>query len=702
MSPYCANLLVALCSLVFASLAYAGGIQTMDVVEVVASEWGLVGTTDSSNEGTAFRDQIDALPAYRNGELLEVTPGLIVTQHSGEGKANQYFLRGVNLDHGTDLRITIDGMLVNERSNAHGQGYSDTNFMIPELVSYIQYRKGPYYTEEGDFSSVGAIDIGYVDKLEKGIASTTVGTGGYQRELLADSIKLGHGYLLGAFEYVHNDGPWDVPADFRKVNGVLRYSLDEGKDHFSAAAMFYTSQGNATNQIPERAVDEGLISRWGSLSPNDETWTRRYSLSASWQHTEADSVTKANMYIIDKRMTLFSDFTFFLYDPVHGDQFEQWDNRISSALNASHTWIGKLAGLDMENTVGVQLQNDNIFNGLNHTEDRQTFQVWLNDHLIQRSEAAYFQNSIHWLEKFRSVVGIRIDSIQNTDYSAVGTSGKTSGSLVNPKLSLIFGPWNKTEYYINAGEGFHSNDARSTIQEGIPIADVGIPGALPNSPVEPLVRSKGVEVGARTAIIPGLQMELTFFMLDFKSELEWDQDRGETSPGPPSTRRGVELSTYYKATPWLTLDADVAYTRARTTVIDTTDTPPFNGKYIPNAPEGVATVAATVHDLGPYYGTLRLRFLGRYPLVCDDSATAKPSTLLEAKAGYKITKDLSVELQGFNLLNSKANDIEYYYASRLATETLSTSIPYGGSGTNGIVFKPAEPINVRVSLIYYF
>ena len=686
---------------VFTGPAFAGGIQTLDVVEVTDTTENLVGTTDSANEGTVTSEQIESRPAYRNGELLEVTPGLIVTQHSGEGKANQYFLRGVNLDHGTDLRITVDGMDINERTNAHGQGYSDTNFMIPELISYIQYRKGPYYADYGDFSSVGAIDISYVDTLKQGIASTTVGTYGFEREFFADSIKLGAGNLLGAVEYEHNDGPWSNKADFRKWNGVLRYSMGEGKDHFNVTAMAYTSQGDATNQTAERAVDQGLISRFGSLDNSDFTWTRRYSLSAAWQHTEGSSVTKANIYIIDKRMELFSDFTYFLYDPVHGDQFNQWDRRISSAFNASHTWLGKLGGFDMENTVGLQLQNDNIFLGLNHTQDRQVLQVWLEDHVIERSESAYFKNTIHWFEKFRTEAGIRGDYLQITDNSGVGNSGKTSGSLASPKLSMIFGPWAKTEYFINVGEGFHSNDARSAIQNGVPIADAGIPGALPNSPVKPLVRSKGYEVGARTTLIPGLQTELSLFQLDFASQLEWDGDRGETSPGPPSRLRGVELSNYYKPTPWLTIDADIAYTRARTTITDTSN-PPFIGKYIQNAPAGIASIGASVHDLGPYFGTLRLRYEGRYPLVQDDSITAKPSTTLEAEVGYKFSKNLKLVLQGFNLLNAKADDIEYYYASRLSTEPLSTAIPYGGSGTNDIHFHAAEPINGRLSLIYNF
>src|SRR5208283_5199644 len=352
--------------------------------------------------------------------------------------------------------------------------------------------------------------------------------------------------------------------------------------------------------------------------------------SAAWQHTEESSVTKANIYIIDKRMELFSDFTYFLYDPVHGDQFNQWDRRITTAFNAGQTWLGKLGGFDMENTVGLQLQNDNIINGLNHTEDRHVLQVCLEDHVIEATEAAYFSNTTHWFDKLRTVAGIREDLIQINDNSGVGTSGKNVDSMVSPKLSMILGPWSKTEYFINVGEGFHSNDARSTVQSGIPIADAGIPGALPNSPVKPLVRAKGYEVGARTTLIPGLETELSLFQLDFDSELEWDGDRGETSPGPPSRHRGVELSNYYKPAPWLTVDADIAYTRARTTIADTSN-PPFIGTYIQNAPAGIASVGASVHDLGPYFGALRLRYEGRYPLVQDDSITAKPSALLEAE-----------------------------------------------------------------------
>ena len=333
-------------------IVYAGDIQTLDVVEVSDSIENLVGTADSANEGTVLKQQIEDRAVYREGELLETTPGLVVTQHSGEGKANQYYLRGVNLDHGTDLRITVDGMLVNERTHAHGQGYADLNFLIPELIKSMGYKKGPYYAEEGDFSSVGSINVNYLDTLERGIAKATVGQEGYQRALLADSNKLGMGNLLFALEYMHNDGPWTNPEDFRKFNGVLRYSRGDAHDYFNITAMAYKSEGNATNQIAQRAVDSGLISRFGSLDPSDGSDTSRYSLSGAWQHTADNSVTKINLYAIANHLDLFSNFTYFLNDPVHGDQFEQSDDRVTTGMNASHTWLTKWGGRELENTVG--------------------------------------------------------------------------------------------------------------------------------------------------------------------------------------------------------------------------------------------------------------------------------------------------------------------------------------------------------------
>jgi len=683
--------LVVACSLMLSCLAYAGGIQTLDVVEVTDSTENLIGTADSANEGTVLQEQIEARPAYRIGEKLEVVPGLIVSQHSGEAKANQYYLRGMNLDHGTDLMTTVDGMLVNERTHAHGQGYTDLNFMIPELIGSLQYRKGPYYAAYGDFASAGVVDINYVNTLPEGIASATVGQHNYERALLADSVKLGPGNLLFAFEGVHSDGPWVNPEEFRKYNGVLRYSVGDAQNGFNITAMGYKSLDTATNQIAQRAVDEGLVSRFGTLDPTDAVDALRYSLSGAWQRTADNSITKANAYVIVNHLALFSNFTYFLNDPVNGDQFEQSDRRVTTALNASQTWLSKWGGHEVENTVGIQLQNDNIFVGLNNTSDRQVLSVVRYDHVVESSAGVYFENHFQWFEKFRTVAGIRGDFYRfkvNSDNPA--NSGTENASIASPKLNLIFGPWAKTECFINAGEGFHSNDARGTTITVVP--GTGVDANLPAQKVTPLVRSKGFEVGARTAIIPGLQSSLTFFQLKFDSELVFAGDAGTTEAGRPSRRRGFEFANFYKPTPWLTIDADFAYTVARFTAPD--PDPTVQGDHIPGAPEGVGSLSVTVDNLGPWFGSLQLRYFGPRPLIENNSERSKSSTTLNGRIGYKFSKHLLAYLEGFNLFDSKVSNIDYFYTSRLPGEP--------AEGVADIHFKPMEPLTLRLSVVYYF
>ncbi|HET6515751.1 MAG TPA: TonB-dependent receptor [Thermodesulfovibrionales bacterium] len=678
-------------SFFFVSFAFAGGIQTLDVVEVTDSTENLVGTADSANEGTVPREQIEARPVYRIGELMEVTPGLIVSQHSGEAKANQYYLRGMNLDHGTDLRITVDGMVVNERTHGHGQGYADLNFMIPELISSLQYRKGPYYAAYGDFASAGAVDINYVNSLPKGIASGTVGQDNYQRALLADAFKVGPGNLLFALEAVHSDGPWDNHEDLRKYNGVLRYSVRDEQNGFNITAMAYNGKDNATNQVAERAVGEGLISRFGTLNPTDYVDATRYSLSGAWQRTVGNSITKVNAYTIVNHLALFSDFTYFLNDPVNGDQFEQSDRRVTNAVNASQTWLSTWAGRQMENTIGLQLQNDNIFVGLDNTKDRQVLSVVRFDHVVENSAGLYFENSLQWFEKFRTVAGIRGDFYHfKVASDNPANSGTKNDSIASPKLNMIFGPWVKTEFFINLGEGFHSNDARGTTITVVP--GTGVDANLPAQKVTPLVRSKGYETGARTAIIPGLQSSLTFFVLKFDSELVFAGDAGTTEAGRPSRRRGFEFANYYKPTPWLTIDADFAYTWARFTEPD--PDPSVHGDHIPGAPEGVGSFSATVDNLGPWFGSLQLRYLGPRPLIEDNSVRSGSSTTLNGRIGYKFTKNLMAYLEGFNILDAKVSNIDYYYTSRLPGEP--------AEGVADIHFKPMEPRTFRISVIYNF
>lgn len=665
------------------SAVHSAGVPTLDVVEVEASSEDLIGAADSANQGTVIKEQLETRPVYRGAELLEATPGLIVTQHSGEGKANQFFLRGFNLDHGTDLRTTVDGMLVNQRSHSHGQGWTDLNFFIPELASGLQYKKGPYYADEGDFSSAGAVNINYLDTLERGIAQAGIGENGYRRLLLADSSSQWAGHLLYGLELFRNDGPFVNPDDFNKINAVLRYSQGDAQNHFKVSAMAYQGYWNATDQIAKRAVDSGLIGRFDALDSSDGGEASRYSLSTAWQQTSAAGVTRANAYIIQYKLDLFSNFTYFLDDPVNGDQFAQPDQRTLSAVNASHTWFGDWGGRSVENSVGVQLQNDNIFNGLLSTRERQRLSTTREDHIVETSSALYLENRVQWFEQFRTVAGLRGDMYRfkvASDNSA--NSGKVYDHILNPKLSLIFGPWAKTEYYLNLGGGFHSNDAR-----GVTLTVDPKTGAAADK-VSPLVRSRGYETGLRTGIIPGLQSSFTVYQLDFDSELLFLGDAGTTEASRPSRRTGFEFANFYKPASWLTLDADYAYARARFK-----DNDPA-GDRIPGAVEGVGSVSATVDHIGPWFGSLQLRYFGPRPLIEDNSVRSKPTTLLNGRIGYKIRKDLRIALESFNLLDSKDNAIDYFYISRLPGEP--------AEGVDDIHFHPIESRSFRVALVANF
>ncbi len=646
---------------------------------VTGSRISQLGIADSANAGVVTGKQLAARTVYRPGELLEVTPGLIVSQHSGEGKANQFYLRGFNLDHGTDLRTTIDGMLVNQRSHSHGQGWSDVNWLIPELAGTLTYHKGPYSAEDGDFAAAGSVSVNYVDTLPKTLVSLGVGENGYRRRLIAGSTSAPGGNLLYAVELFHNDGPFTKGDNFRKINGVLRYSRGTEAAGFNVTAMAYNSTYNATDQIPKRAVDNGTLNRFSSIDPTDGGKVHRYSLSAAWHASTENTATKVNAYIINNRLRIYSNFTYFLDDPVNGDQFAQPDNRSDMTLNASHAWKGSLFGRPSETTLGIQVQRDAIRNGLLSTKARQEISETRRDRIKETSVGAYFENTTHWADKFRTVLGLREDYYDFSVHSSLeANSGKTHASLISPKLSLIFGPWAKTEFYLNAGAGFHSNDARGTV-----IA-IDPKSGEPADRVPGLVRAKGAEAGVRTEIIPRLQSTLSVYGLDFDSELIFEGDAGTTSAGRPSRRIGFEFSNYYKPTDWLTIDADIAYAKAQFRDLDPV------GRRIPGAVEGVASLAAAVDNLGPYFGALQFRYFGPRPLIEDDSVRSKSTTTLNGRVGYKIRHGLSVELEGFNLLNSKSSAIDYYYQSRLPNE--------GPDGQNDIHFHPIESRSARVTL----
>jgi hypothetical protein len=667
------------------SYAETGDITLQEMV-IEGSRNSQIGVATAASAGLVTQKQLEARTVYRPGELLEATPGLIVSQHSGEGKANQFYLRGINLDHGTDLRTTVDGMLVNARTHGHGQGWTDLNFLIPELSTRLEYRKGPYYAEQGDFASAGAVSVIYANRLDAGIASVGIGQNGFRRTLLADSPRFGNGHFLYALELFKNDGPFTHPDDYRKANGVLRYSEGVEANGFNVSLMAYKARWNATDQIPERAIDSGLLSgRFDALDPSDGGNAHRYSLSTAWQKTSATSSTKANAYIVGSQLDLYSNFTYFLDNPVNGDQFNQPDRRVTTGVNASHTWQLPLMGLSSENTIGVQFQNDNIRNGLYDTQARQRLSTTRQDQIVESSIGIYAENATKWTDKFRTVAGIREDFQRNKVTSDLEVnSGKATDHRTQPKLSLIFGPWAKTEYYFNVGRGFHSNDARGTTIK----VDPKNPDA-PATREAPLVTSKGVEAGIRTEFLRGLQTSLSVYRLDFDSELLFQGDAGSTADtGRASRRVGFEFSNYYKPRDWLTVDADIAFARARYRNFDPV------GDRIPGSIEGVASLALAVDHLGPYFGALQLRYFGPRPLLEDNSVRSNKTETLNGRVGYKISPKMRIELEGFNLTNRKDAAIDYGYVSRLPGEP--------ADGVFDKHFHPIESRSFRATLIANF
>ena len=652
--------------------------------EMIVSERSdqMIGISTNATEGIVGAKQLEARPLLRPGETLETVPGVIVTQHSGSGKANQYFLRGFNLDHGTDFATWVEGMPVNMPTHAHGQGYSDLNFMIPELVQGIAYKKGPYYADEGDFSAAGAAHIRYFDRLSGPLANVTVGSDDYYRAVLAGSVPLAGGALLGALEGSHDNGPWTNPENYGKFNGVLRYTQGDRQNGFDVSAMAYRGDWNSTDQIPQRAVDAGVIPRFGALDPSDGGESHRYSVSGNWRRADAEASTDVSAYFIDYQLDLFSNFTFLLDNPVQGDQFEQADRRHIYGGQAHQDRYGHLFGFETENTFGIQLRHDDIDQvALFHTERRQRFATTRDDSVQQLSVSPYVENRMQWLPKFRTVAGVRGDFFHfNVKSDDPRNSGTTSDGVASPKLSFIFGPWANTEYYVSLGYGFHSNDAR-----GSTIAIDPNDHVTPADPVNALVEARGTEVGVRTSYFPGLQSTLSLFLLDIDSELLFVGDAGSTEASRPSRRYGLEWTNFYTPFSWLTFDADFSFANARFKNNDPV------GKEIPGAIETVIAAGMSIDDINGYFGSIRLRYFGPRPLIEDNSQRSDSTTLVNADVGYKLDKHWRVTLGIFNLFDSDNHDIDYFYPSRI-----SASEP--PEGVNDIHFHPVLPRQVRFTV----
>lgn len=663
-------------------------------VQVRGPRDATIGSADSASEGAAERESFQSRPKLRPGDIVEAVPGVVATQHSGDGKANQYFLRGFNLDHGTDFSVTVDGMPVNMPTHGHGQGYADLNFLIPELVSGVRYRKGPYFADSGDFSLAGSASLDYFGALDSPFAEVTLGARNFKRLLAAGSRTVQDQTWLGAIELEGNNGPWDVPENLKKTNAVLRYSQGSQARGFSLTGMAYKSSWTSTDQVPQRAIDSGELRRFGSLDPTDGGRTQRVSLSGKWFDKSADGETQLSAYAIDYRFDLFSDFTYFLNNPVNGDQFEQTDRRRVFGAQASRSMVNKIGGLDGLFSFGAQWRGDRIGEvGLYQTEARQRLATVRNDKVSQDLFSLHAQQLVNFSERLRGYVGLRGDMLRydvrgrEPVYGPVNSS-KGHDTIASPKAGLAFTVTPAHELYVNAGTGFHSNDVR-----GSTIA-LDPQSGLPAERVPALVKGRGAEIGWRYQPNEDLTLTTALWQLKLASELVYVGDAGSTEPGRASSRRGIEATLRWKIDRAWRLELDGALSRARFRGL----APEGEGNYIDNAVERVFAAGITCID-GPWTSSLRLRYLGPRALDTHNSVRSRASTLLNFGTRYAVNRHLTLGMDVFNLAGRKGNDIEYFYASCTAGEVVSGAC---NGGVDDRHVHPMEPRSVRVSARWTF
>ena len=692
-------------------VAVPGSTASAQLSEVVvtASRADLLGVAVTASQGAVTQKELSLRPVYRVGQLLESTPGLVVTAHSGEGKANQYLVRGFNLDHGTDIANFVDDMPVNRPSNAHGQGYSDVNFLTPQLATGLDYTKGPYYAAIGDFGAVASTHVHLANDVPNQIAITggTLGvwnifTGGTYH--ITDDDR-----IVGGLYYGHVDGPFDHTDNFHKATATLRYSHGRDNDGYSLTAMYYKGDGNFTTDQPLRAVTSGLIDRYGTLDPTDGNKSERMSLSAHYAKQGDDWQLTSSAYLIHSRMTLWNDFTHFLEDPVSGDQEEQTEDRNSAGGDIALKNIMMVGTIESDTSIGVQERYTAAYVDRRHTKLRKPLTTCSEDQpdgsVLQAPAAngicnadriresdlgGYIENTTHWTPWLRTIVGLREEDFWGADRSLIsGFNGSSSQTLLQPKGSLVIGPWEKTELYFSAGRGFHSDDVRGVFGtvplEGAPVAAGPTPLMAP---------ATGIEFGMRTDILPKVSVQIALFQEDFNSELTYDGDAGEDSASAPSRRQGIEISGEYKPFPWIELNTDLAFSKARYKA-GTYQAFGLDGPFIANAPQFIGSLGALVDDLGPWFGGLEWRVLGAYPISDGDQFPEDAGySEINVDVGYKVNPHLRVQASVYNLTNTKANAAAYYYTSRLPGEP--------AEGINDFQVHPLEPISGMVTVTATF
>ena len=679
-------------------------------VIVTSSRADLLGQADTASQGSVTQKEVELRPVFRIGQLFETVPGLVVTVHSGEGKANQYLIRGFNLDHGTDFANFVDDMPVNRPTNTHGQGYSDLNFLMPEVVAGIDYTKGPYFAAIGDFGSVASSHVRFANDIPNFI-TVSAGT------LRDYNLFTGGTYhfnddnrVFAAVDLGHLDGPWTPKQNYNKVDATLRFSHGDPDNGYSLTALYYNGAGHLITDQPLRAYQSGLIGRYGTLDPTDASASERASLSYHLEKPIGPGQFKTSLYYIYSTMTLWNNFTHYLDDPVNGDQEAQDEIRNTTGGTISYSWTSKFGSIESDTVIGAQLRYDSNFVDRKHTLHKTTIlpqcQLEQNggptisynavngncnaDRVHLLDLGPYVENTTHWTSWLRTVVGLREEYYNADDVSYVtNATGSGSQTLFQPKVSLVVGPFAQTELYLSYGKGFHSDDVRGVFGT---LPAVGIP--ISGGPTPLLSQTSGEEIGIRSNIIPKVKLQASVFQQDFDSELTYNADSGQDEAGAPSRRQGVELSAEYKPFSWIEFNSDLAFSKAR---YRTTDLASYglNGPFIANAPQFIGSFGIIVDKLGHWYGGLQLRYLGAYPISDgDEFPKDKGYSEVNLDIGYKFSDSFKVQLSVYNVLDSHQDSAAYYYATRLPGEPVE--------GINDFQVHPLEPRSARIMITKNF
>lgn len=661
-----------------AAIAHEDHIGPLEEMVVYGRAEQQIGLSDAASSGVVGYSDIQLPPLLRVGELVESVPGMVATQHSGTGKANQYFLRGFNLDHGTDFAAHAHGVPLNMRSHGHGQGYLDLNFLIPEMVATTRYRKGPYHAEVGDFSSAGSVDFRFYERLPESLLSATVGEDDYARGLAAGSVNLGRGVLTAALDLTRYDGPWVMPENLRQHKAQLSYATDVGRARVRLDLQGYDGKWNATDQVPKRAVDSGLIDELGFVDPDLGGSTERYAFTGSIEF----GTWALTAFAIDYDFSLFSNFTYFLDDPIAGDEFEQRDDRTIYGLNIESERNLRIIGRQAALRWGIQTRVDDIdVVGLYGTASRVRSRTVREDSVQERSAGVYGEVEVDVTPRLRAIAGLRSDYYDwEVDALRAANSGSGNDVIFSPKLSLAYRLSDVLEGYANWGRGFHSNDVRG--------ATIAVdPGSNePTTAVDALVTSEGAELGVRLEHGERFNASVVGFWLTLDSELVFVGDAGGTEANRGSERFGIEASAFWRATDWLAIDATYTYTDAYFKEAQGGD------DAIPGSVQSTASVGLNAVWPSGLSASARLRYLGEAPLVEDGSVQADDSLLVNAGVGYRF-RNLELRVDVFNLFNSNDHDISYYYPSRLLGEP--------SAGVDDIHYHPLEPRTLRASLTWY-